>query len=78
MGYDCCKDCEKRFLPYRDEATGKMITCRQDCKDWAEAEEEKMARYERTKLAVEGAVRVSPTHEAQYRKKQRRIQQGRR
>lgn len=77
MGYDCCKDCERRFPPYRDEATGKMITCRQDCKEWEEAEEAKMERYERTRLAVVGAVNVSPTHERQYRKKQRRAQMGR-
>jgi hypothetical protein len=54
-----------------------MITCRQTCKEWEEAEEAKMERYERTRLAVAGAVNVSPTHERQYRKKQRRAQMGR-
>ena len=77
MGSDCCKDCMNRFPPYRDEATGKMITCRQGCKPWEEAEEEKLAIYERKKLAVAGAVQVSRTHEMQYRKKQRRAQMGR-
>lgn len=77
MSYDCCKDCERHFAPYRDETTGKMITCRQNCADWERMEEEKLARYERTRLAVAGMVGVSPTREATYRKKQRRIQAGR-
>lgn len=74
---ETCKECMMRFAPYRDEETGKIVTCRQGCASWQAQEDEKMARYERARVNAAGKVGISPTHDKQYRAKQRRVKDGR-
>jgi hypothetical protein len=70
-----CQGCQRRFLPY-EGTDGKMHTCRQECPEWHEHEEQRRALYAEKKARIAGSVGISPTREASRHKITLQIKSG--